>query len=566
VEQSESTVRDLRQYLSVLRQRRIVIVFAVLVLVITTLSAAELQVPRYQATAQVLLQYRTAAQSVLNPASGQPADPTREVQNQLQVIQSQPVKQAVRNQLGYAPTVVAIPVGQTDVIDITADNTDPVAASTIANTYANAYISYRQSQAVANALAAASQVQGQINQLQTEISALNTQIQTANPKNLADVTASVSPQLLSLTQQQGTLKEQLSQLQSDAALNSGDAQLVNRATVPNTPASPRPARDLVIAVVAGLILGVGAALLLDQLDDSVKSPDDIGRVAHGVPNLAVIPFVAGWKSKDQTMVVSTIDPKAPAAEAYRSLRTSVQFAALDRPLRTLHVTSPSPSEGKTTTLTNLGVALAQVGQRVIIVCCDLRRPRLHEFFGMSNELGFTSVLLGHVPAANALQDVPGVKGLKILPSGPLPPNPSELLSSPRAAEVLVALQGLADFVLVDSPPVIPVTDAAVLSGLVDATLVVATAGLTTRRQLRQAIETLEQVDAPILGTVLNRVGSGDSYGYGRYRYYRYERQAGRRWRLASEAGAPRQRPRTPRVDVNPQHSAREQESEVLHRR
>jgi non-specific protein-tyrosine kinase len=266
------------------------------------------------------------------------------------------------------------------------------------------------------------------------------------------------------------------------------------------------------------------------------------------------------------MVVSTIDPKAPAAEAYRSLRTSVQFAALDRPLRTLHVTSPSPSEGKTTTLTNLGVALAQVGQRVIIVCCDLRRPRLHEFFGMSNELGFTSVLLGHVPAANALQDVPGVKGLKILPSGPLPPNPSELLSSPRAAEVLVALQGLADFVLVDSPPVIPVTDAAVLSGLVDATLVVATAGLTTRRQLRQAIETLEQVDAPILGTVLNRVGSGDSYGYGRYRYYRYERQAGRRWRLASEAGAPRQRPRTPRVDVNPQHSAWEQESEVLHRR
>jgi succinoglycan biosynthesis transport protein ExoP len=550
VEQSDPAVRDLRQYLSVLRQRRIVIVFSILVVVITTLAAAELQVPKYQATAEVLLQYQSATQSFLNPSTGQPADPTRQVQNQLQVIQSQPVKQIVRDQIGYAPTIVAIPVGQTDVIAITAQNTDPIAAATIANTYANAYISYRQSQAVANALANAAQVQTQINQLQTQISALNSQIQNASPKNAADVTASLSPQLLTLSQQQATLKQQVAQLQSEAALNSGNAQLVDKATVPTTPASPRPVRDLVIAAAAGLILGMGAAILLDQLDDSVKSPDDLGRVAHGTPNLAVIPYVAGWKAKDQTVVVSISDPKSPAAEAYRSLRTSVQFAALDRPLRTLHVTSPSQGEGKTTTLANLGVALAQVGQRVIIVCCDLRRPRLHEFFGMDNSLGFTSVLLGHVPAALALQDVPEVNGLQVLPSGPLPPNPSELLASSRAAEVLLALQGLADIILIDSPPVLPVTDAAVLSGLVDATVVVATAGLTTRRQLRQAFEILGQVDAPILATVLNRVTTGDSYGYGRYRYYRYERRSDRRWRPGTGGAPPTPRPGKAKVDVD----------------
>jgi capsular exopolysaccharide synthesis family protein len=181
---------------------------------------------------------------------------------------------------------------------------------------------------------------------------------------------------------------------------------------------------------------------------------------------------------------------------------------------------------------------------VIVACCDLRRPRLHEFFGLDNTVGFTSVLLGDIPLSAALQDVAGRPGLRVLASGPLPPNPAELLASRRATEVLTALRAQAHMVLVDSPPVLPVTDAAVLSSRVDATLVVATAGLTTKRELVRTLEVLGQVDAPVAGVVLNGVGGEGSYGYRYgygYRYYRYERPAEEKG--ASGNGAPRRKSR-----------------------
>jgi len=167
------------------------------------------------------------------------------------------------------------------------------------------------------------------------------------------------------------------------------------------------------------------------------------------------------------------------------------------------------------------VALARAGQRVIIVCCDLRRPRIHEFFGLSNDSGFTSVLLGKVPLSAALQKVPGQARLSVMASGPLPPNPSELLSSKRTVEVITSLQAEADIVLIDSPPVLPVTDALVLSGRVDATILVCVSGATTRKDAARAVELLEQVDAPLVGTVLNGVSAANTYGYGG-QYYRYQ--------------------------------------------
>jgi non-specific protein-tyrosine kinase len=225
--------------------------------------------------------------------------------------------------------------------------------------------------------------------------------------------------------------------------------------------------------------------------------------------------------------VSIEDPTSPAAEAYRTLRTSIQFLGLEQPMRTLQVTSANPQEGKTTTLANLAVALARSGSTVAIVCCDLRRPRVHEFFGLENDVGFTSVLLGKVPLAGAVQEVPDQARLSLLASGPLPPNPSELLSSRRTVEVFGSLQAEYDFVLIDAPPVLPVTDALVLSGRVDATLLVAVAGATTRKEAARAVELLRQVDAPLVGAVLNGVDTEGSYGYA-YQSYRYESPVGRR--------------------------------------
>jgi len=191
-------------------------------------------------------------------------------------------------------------------------------------------------------------------------------------------------------------------------------------------------------------------------------------------------------------------------------------------MQTLQVTSPTAGEGKTTTLANLGVTLATAGKRVVIVCCDLRRPRIHEFFGLSNKVGFTSALVGERPVSAALQAVPGMPRLRLLASGPLPPNPSELLSSRRAADMFAALGADADIILIDSPPVLPVTDALVLFRHVDATLMVVSAGSTNRKEVAAAMAKVRQVNAPLIGAVLNGVKAEGGYGYS----YRYQSATG----------------------------------------
>jgi capsular exopolysaccharide synthesis family protein len=250
----------------------------------------------------------------------------------------------------------------------------------------------------------------------------------------------------------------------------------------------------------------------------------------------MVPRVEDWKDRERPELVSIHAPKSAAAEAYRTLRTSVQFVGLDRPLRMIQVTSPVAGEGKTTTIANLGVALARAGKRVVMVDCDLRRPRIESFFGLPNELGFTNVLVGDATLPQAAQPLPGEPRLAILPAGPPPPNPSELLSTRRAHEILTALREEADYVLVDSPPVLPVSDSIIIAGMVDATILVVTAKSTTKRQAHRAVEQLQQVSAPLVGVVLNGVGRDSgvyaySYGYGESGYSTREaaKPKGGRW-------------------------------------
>lgn len=490
---------------------------AALVVLLSALAASFLQTPVYQATAEVLLQPRST-ESLFNPNTGQRTDPARAIQTEIQVLKSGPVEAEVSRKLGRAPGITAGAVGQTDIIRVRARSTNPEQAALVANTYSRSYIEFRLRQAVDDLLAAGREIQAKLDSLQAQIDPLTQQINTADPRSRAAVEARVQPQIDALVSQQALFKQKLDQLQVDAALKTGGAQLVTPAATPTNPIEPRPKRTGAMALVIGLMFGVGLAFLFDYLDDSIKSKEDLHRVVHGVPVLGLIPLVAAWKDRDETQLVSMHEPSSPASEAYRSLRTSVQFLGLDRPLQIIEVTSPSPGEGKTTTLANLGVALARAGQQVIVVCCDLRKPRLHEFFGLANTVGFTSVLVGDAGLSTALQRVPGMDRLRVLASGPIPPNPSELLASDRAGELLTVLAQQADVVLIDAPPVLPVTDAAVLANRVDATLLVVTANQTTQKHVARAAEILGQVDAPLVGTVLNGVDSEGGYGY-EYGYY-----------------------------------------------
>ncbi len=499
----------LRDYLRVVTGRKQLIIVVTLLVTVPAVVLSLLKTPVYAGQAEVLLQPKTS-ETLFDPNSGVRADPARQVQNEIRILSSAPVRDAVRAQLGSAPKVSASAIGTTDIIRVTARSTDPARAASLSNAYATSYIDYRRKQAVDDVLAAGQQVQAKISELQKQID-----------------TAPTGAQKDSLIQAQALFKQRLDQLQVDGALKQGGAQLVTPAVVPTSPVEPQPLRTGIVAFLFGLVLGLGLAFLREFLDDSVKSKDDFERVAPGLPVLGLIPVVSAWRGKETPYLVSLADSTSPAAEAYRTLRTSVQFLGLDQPMRILQITSANPQEGKTTTLANLAVALARSGSTVAIVCCDLRRPRVHEFFGLSNEVGFTSVLLGKVGLAAAMQPVPEQPRLSLLASGPLPPNPSELLSSKRTVEVLGSLQAEYDIVLIDAPPVLPVTDALVLSGRVDATLLVAVAGATTRKEAARAVELLRQVDAPLVGAVLNGVDTEGSYGYA-YQSYRYESPSGRR--------------------------------------
>ena len=520
---------DLRDYLLVLRRRKVIIALAVAVVVTVALSLSYLQTPLYAATAKLLLRPR-ATQSVFGSNSGQAGDPARSVQTEIEVIKTEPVQELVRKRIGGAPSVQVGAVGQTDLVTIRAQSTDAKRSAVVANAYATAYVDFRRKQAIDDLSAASEEVQTKITDLQKQIDNLGSTTASlpacVDSKTTPDACtqrtaaeATVTQRRTTLISQLGLFQQRLDQLQVDSALASGGAQLVTPASTPSSPFQPTPRRNAILGIVLGLLLGVGIAFLIEYLDDSIKGKDDFERAVPGLAVLGMIPLVPDWKAKEQGKVVSISQPTSPAAEAYRILRTSIQFLGIDRQVRIIQVTSASAQEGKTTTLANLAVAFASSGLRTVAVCCDLRRPRLHEFFKLDNAVGFTSVLLGNVALAKALQPVPGQERLLLLASGPLPPNPAELLSSSRTLELFQSLASQADIVLIDSPPVLPVTDSLVLSQRVDSTILVSSAGTTTRKAAARATEMLQQVNAPLVGAVLN--GVTDEGGYGSYasRYY-----------------------------------------------
>ncbi|MGE5264969.1 MAG: CpsD/CapB family tyrosine-protein kinase [Acidobacteriota bacterium] len=220
-------------------------------------------------------------------------------------------------------------------------------------------------------------------------------------------------------------------------------------------------------------------------------------------------------------LITITNPRSPISEAYRTLRTNLEFSSLDKPIRSMVVTSAAPEEGKSTTLANLAVTIAQSGKKVILVDCDLRRPSLNQLFNVRGSAGFTDMMRDDALMTKPPLQETNVANLRLLTSGTLPPNPSELLASRRMGDVIAALQQQADIILFDAPPVVAVTDAAVLASKVDAVLLVISAGKTKREHARKARALLEKVNARLIGTVLNNVKEETSL----YQYYSSEEKA-----------------------------------------
>ncbi len=307
-------------------------------------------------------------------------------------------------------------------------------------------------------------------------------------------------------------------------LRTNNVRILERAIVPGSPVRPRPVQNLMLALVLGLAAGVGFAFLIETLDNTLKSPADVESFL-GIPVLGMIPIignkdggVAPEKIRERDLGIFT-DPKSLAAECCRSIRTNILFMSPDHPPHTIVVTSPSPQEGKTTTTINLAVTMAEAGGRVLVIDTDMRRPRLHRSFGVPNQVGLSTVVVGKSTLDEAIKRTE-VPNLDVLPCGPVPPNPSELLHADKFAQIIRDCADRYDRVILDSPPTSAVTDPAVLGNLCDGVILVVKGGETKRESAAMARRQLLSAKAKILGVIVNEIDfSNPSYGY-QYYYYR----------------------------------------------
>jgi succinoglycan biosynthesis transport protein ExoP len=519
---------ELKDYIAPLRKWWWLIVAAGLVAGLASFYAASQQPSLYQARTTLMI-----GRAIDNPnPSGNEFWLTQQLaQTYAEIASREPVRVASMEALGmtWLPEYSVRAVPDTQLIEIGVTDSDTLRAEAVANQLARQLIQQSPTNVEQDERSRQSFINTQLDNLELNITATEDEI-----GSLRDELATVfsASQIANAQAQIAALQAKLNSLQSNYAnllANSRQGaintlNIIEPATVSNVGLNKWT--TVMVATAIGIALAVGAAYLLEFLDDTVSTQEEIQR-ATALPTLAGIARIEGDNPDEKLISVS--QPRSPVSEAYRVLRTGIQFSSVDNPDRAvLMITSASPSEGKSLTVANLGVVMAQAGHKVLIIDADLRRPVQHKMFGLGQNQGVTSFLLEFsiggskeemIEALNRVIQPTDVEGLCILPSGPIPPNPSEILGSAKMEVTLEALAAEYDFILVDSPPVLAVTDAVVLSRRADGVIIVADAGTTRRGQLKQAVEQLRSSNAHLLGVVLNRL-TPRSDGYYTYYYYR----------------------------------------------
>lgn len=568
-------VISLQDYLVVLKRQRLVVVLTTVLVVVAALAFSFAQTPVYEAQTDIAIERVRATgdvslEDLLSPAFS--ATETERV-----VMTSRSVADRVAASLGLDDPADALEgvrveaVRDTRVLRVIVADNDPAAAAGKADAFADAYLDFRRDQAVDEVLAARANIDERGASLRAQLAELDELLADADQ---ADDREALEVQREALLAQLGQVIAQSAELGVSADDITGGGVVLTPAEVPETPVAPRPARTGALAVVLGLLLGVGVAFLRDYLDDVVRDEVDFKRSTGGRPVLGRIPR---WQPADGDVarLATVVEPASLAAESYRELSAGVRFlliahgaepdlGAADDPLhepsahadqqpvswdipvgdkgegprrsgRSIMVVSASASEGKSSTAANLAVAAARVGMRTVLVDADLRRATLHKRFGLARGTGLCDVLLGDGSITDHVVDV-GIDNLLLLPAGTIPPNPTELLASSRMSVVRRALQQRADLVIYDTPAVLAVPDPLELGRYVDLAILVGRSGLSSRRQLAAAIERLEQVGTDLAGTVLNDLDTrSEGYYYSYYYEHASRTSGGLRQRLPGRA-------------------------------
>lgn len=452
----------------------------------------------------------------------------RLTQTYLEIMKTEPVLQETIDLLNLADLeskslagMVSVSAPQdTQILNVTVQDIDPDRAAAIANTLSQVFIEQNQERDALRYAEPIANWQARADELADEIQSLENQINGMGDAETAEAAAALSRLQTQLNGAQIQYTEafnNLNQLQVDQARESSNLIIIEEAQPNRNPIRPRTSTNTLLAAVVGGMLALGVVFLIEYLDDTVKTPDQI-QEDTGLSTLGAIAQINAKTDNLSERLITQITPRDPISEAYRILRTNLSFSAVDGGLSSLLVTSASPGEGKSTTAANLAVVLSQTGQKVIILDADLRRPTQHKIFGVANNQGLTTAILDpQTPLSYHLQKTK-VPGLQIMASGPIPPNPAELLNSQRMAHLLETLKEEADIVVFDTPPVLTVADAAILAPQVDGAVLVVEAGKVKRAALQQAVDRLIKANAVIFGAVVNLLRT-DRGGYYNYHYY-----------------------------------------------
>jgi len=494
----------------------------------------------YWATTRMPRIYRTSTTLMVGRAL-QTADPTGQdfaisqqlAQSYLQLVRRQPVLQGTMDALGLdlpwqwlAEQVNTSLVPGTQLLQISVQDTDPQRAKALADEIARQLIlqsptpvEQEQSQHRQFVSRRLELLQAQIQEAEQQMEELEERLALENSaRGIQDIQGQLA-----------TLEEKISTWETNYASlldffqgsRTNYLSVVEPAVVPTRPVSPNVKYHLLLAAAIGFSLAAGAAFLLEFLDNTIKSSQEVDRLLH-LPTLGTVARLSRARQPSDNLV-TLHDTSSPTTEAYRDLRTKIQFASFDNPQPLLLVTSAGPGEGKTTTVCNLAITMAYAGKRVLLVDADLRCPAIHRFFEVSNQTGLTSLLLDErLPLAEILVDTP-LETLRVLSSGPIPPNPSELLGSEPMQRRLEQMKEVADIILFDSPPVLAVTDAAILAARCSGLLLVIDSQRTRSQAVQRTRENLAQLNLKILGVVLNKVKARRGDGYYYYHYYSHSK-------------------------------------------
>jgi succinoglycan biosynthesis transport protein ExoP len=518
---------DIRRLWAVLWSRAPMIIGLVIVAAAVAYGLSSTRTDLYRATTTVRV-VDPNSRAVFDGAQIR-VDPERDVDTQLQLLRSNDLRLAVEEQLAedaeLISSVSASAVSGADLIEVSVSSPDPAVAQAAANALAEIYVEQRKSQEAAGFTTLAAGLRDEATQLDEQIAVIDGQLAESElSATQADVLRS---QRQGLVNQQAELRALAIQNDVEAATRTGNVEIAESASLPTAPYAPTPARDAALAGILALLVGVGLAFLSDRLDDRIKGAEDVERVSGGAPVLGAIPIHGGGKRGAKRLPKNAarelVPLSSPSAEAYRTLRTSLRFSSIDKTRKTIVVTSSDQSEGKSTVAANLAVVMAESGLRVVLVSADLRRPSISGLFGITDtDRGLTTVLLGDAALSDCLQRVQTSSGqnLYVLPSGPLPQNPAELLGSKGMRDVISTLENAGvDYLLIDTPPVLPVSDAMAVAQFADGVLVLTVADQTKKAHLAQTIERLRQVNADVIGVVVNGIPTRKRYGYyGGYGY------------------------------------------------